>query len=215
MSVDKEQQPVVFVVDDDLAVRDGVSSLLRSVGMRAEVFASPEELTARGTLASANCLVLDVRLPGISGLEFQRELNAQASRTPIIFITGHGDVPMSVKAMKAGAIEFLLKPFREHELLEAVQQATQIDRDQRRRAAGLAELRARYSLLTMREREVMENLVAGQLNKQIGEAIGAAESTVKAHRAQLMRKMRANSLPELVRMADRLGVRLPPDLART
>ncbi len=210
-----QEQPVVFVVDDDVAVRDGVSSLLRSVGMRTEVFASPEELTARGTLASANCLVLDVRLPGISGLEFQRELNAQASRTPVIFITGHGDVPMSVRAMKAGAVEFLLKPFREQELLDAVQQAIQIDREQRREAAGLAELRERFALLTVREREVMENLVAGQLNKQIGEAIGAAESTIKAHRAQLMRKMQANSLPELVRMADRLGVGLPPVGART
>ena len=197
----------VYIVDDDEAVREGVSSLLRSVGLRTEMFASPEELLAKGTLAGANCLILDVRLPTKSGLEFQRDLAASNNRTPIIFLTGHGDVPMSVRAMKGGAFEFLIKPFREQELLDAVHQAIHLDTARRRDEASLSGLQARFASLTARERDVMKWLIAGRINKEIGASLGTAESTIKAHRGQVMRKMGANSLPELVRMADRLGVK--------
>jgi FixJ family two-component response regulator len=201
-----EETPIVFIVDDDQGIREGVSSLLRSVGLQTEAFASPAAFLSFARPQAPSCLVLDVRLPGSSGLEFQGELAAMGSKLPIIFITGHGDVPMCVRAMKAGAIEFLIKPFRDQDLLEAVQRAVHTDRERRRAEVSLADLDERLASLTTRERQVMETLVTGQLNKQIGAALGTTESTVKAHRTQIMRKMRARSLPELVRMADKLQI---------
>lgn len=195
---------IVFVVDDDAAIREALGRLLRSVGLRMEGFATPREFLAYRRPDVASCLVLDVRLPGSSGLEFQRELSQANIAIPIIFITGHGDVPMSVRAMKAGAIEFLTKPFRDQDLLEAIQLAIDRDTIQREEAKTVAELRERVATLTVRELEVMTILVRGQLNKQIGAAIGTTESTVKAHRTQIMRKMQAGSLAELIRMTDKL-----------
>ena len=196
----------VFVIDDDASVREALADLLGTVGLAMTGFSSPREFLASERPEVPSCLVLDVRLPGSSGLEFQRELASAGEPIPIIFITGHGDIPMSVRAMKAGAVEFLTKPFRDQELLDAIQAA--IARDEARREADLAatELRGRFDALTAREREVMALLATGQLNKQIGAAIGATESTVKAHRTQIMRKMRSGSLAELVRMADRLSL---------
>ncbi len=198
---------VVFVVDDDLAIREALQSLLRSVGHEVEAFESTRDLLEqRQRMAdAAGCLVLDVRLPGQSGLELQRQLATDGILLPVVFITGHGDVPMSVAAMKAGAIEFLTKPFRDQDLLDAVHRALELDRDRRAAAAALAALRVRFDLLTAREREVMALVAAGQLNKQIAAALELAEVTVKVHRAQVMAKMQARSLPELVRMADRLS----------
>lgn len=201
-----EEIPIVFVVDDDQAVREGVSGLLRSVGLRSEAFASPADFLAFERPDVASCLVLDVRLPGSSGLKFQRDLADQGSNLPVIFVTGHGDIPMSVRAMKAGAVEFLTKPFRDQDLLDAVQQAIDLDRDRRLRQTSIADLDQRFASLTQRERQVMEILVTGQLNKQIGATIGTTESTVKAHRTQIMKKMNAGSLAELVRMADKLRI---------
>jgi FixJ family two-component response regulator len=197
---------IVFVIDDDSAIREALGRLLRSVGMRMEGFASPREFLAYKRPDVASCLVLDVRLPGASGLEFQRELSQANIAIPIIFITGHGDIPMSVRAMKAGAVEFLTKPFRDQDLLEAIQLAIDRDTIQREDTRTIADLRQRLATLTAREREVMTILVTGQLNKQIGAAIGTTESTVKAHRTQIMRKMQAGSLAELVRMADKLDL---------
>jgi len=202
----KKDPPTVIIVDDDLSVREALSSLLRSVGLRAECFASPQELFASEKMRSGSCLVLDVRLPGISGLEVHREIQKIGINLPTVFITGHGDVPMSVRAMRAGAVEFLTKPFRDQELLDAVQIALKLHHDRRREEDSLNDLRQRFSLLTARERAVMENLVTGQLNKEIGAKLGTTESTIKSHRSQVMRKMQASSLPDLVRMADRLGV---------
>jgi FixJ family two-component response regulator len=201
-----EDNPIVYVVDDDLSVREGVSSLLRSIGLETVSFESPTEFLAFDRSDRVSCLVLDVRLPGSSGLKFQHELAEDGSKLPIIFITGHGDIPMSVRAMKAGAIEFLTKPFRDQDLLEAVQQAIDLDRQRQLEEVSLADLDQRFASLTQRERQVMEILVTGQLNKQIGATIGTTESTVKAHRTQIMKKMRAGSLAELVRMADKLSV---------
>ena len=197
----------VMVIDDDAAVREAVHSLLRSVGFDAEMYGSLAEFTARGGLPDAPCcLVLDVRLPGVSGLDFQADLKRRGVSVPIIFITGHGDIPMSVQAMKSGAIEFLAKPFRDQDLLDAIQQALERSRKAREQLAATEELRGRFALLTPREREVMERVVAGLLNKQIGAELGTSETTVKIHRHQVMEKMGADSLPELVRMADRLGI---------
>ena len=196
--------PVVYVVDDDDAVREALSSLLRSVGLAMVGFASPQEFLAYPRADAPGCLVLDVRLPGSSGLEFQRELTALEVYVPIIFVTGHGDIPMSVRAMKAGAVEFLTKPFRDQDLLDAIQTAIAADRARRQNEQSMADLRDRLATLTARERQVMSILVQGQLNKQIGAALGTTESTVKAHRAQIMRKMQAGSLAELIRMSDRL-----------
>jgi len=201
-----QDDPIVYVIDDDAAIREALSGLLRSVGLRMEGFALPRDFLAFRRPNAPCCMVLDVRLPGSSGLEFQRELSATNANIPIIFITGHGDIPMSVRAMKAGAVEFLTKPFRDQELIDAIQHAIGRDRARRTAERELTELRARWDTLTAREKQVMAILVTGQLNKQIGAAIGTTESTVKAHRTQIMRKMQASSLAELVRMADKIDM---------
>jgi FixJ family two-component response regulator len=196
----------VFVIDDDTAVREALQSLLRSVGLRVATFASAREFLTSQRPDAPACLVLDVRLPGLSGLDLQRELAAVEIDLPIIFITGHGDIPMSVQAMKAGAVEFLTKPFRDQDLLDAIAQALEQDRAARAQRAGLAELRERYEQLTPREREVMGLVVSGLLNKQIAAELGVSEITIKVHRGQVMQKMGAESLADLVRMADKLGI---------
>jgi FixJ family two-component response regulator len=205
-----EPQPIVLVVDDDASTRETLKSLIRSVGLQVELFDSAQELLKRRRPDAPSCLVLDIRLPGISGLEFQRKLADSNIAIPIIFITGHGDIPMSVRAMKAGAIEFLTKPFRAQDLLDAIQIALEKDRQTRRRDAEVAELATRFASLTPRERQVLPLLVSGRLNKQIAADIGTSEAAAKVHRSQLMRKMQADSLPELVRMAQKLGI-LPTD----
>jgi FixJ family two-component response regulator len=199
------EDPIVFVVDDDRAIREAMMSLLASVGLRVETFGTAQEFLQSPRPDVPACLVLDVRLPGSSGLDLQRDLTSAGVSIPIVFIRGHGDVPMSVQAMKAGAVEFLTKPVRDQQLLDAVQQAIDRDRVERRRRTVLEELRRRHESLTPREREVMTRVVAGLLNKQIAVELGTSEITVKVHRAKLVRKMRAKSLPELVRMAERLG----------
>jgi FixJ family two-component response regulator len=200
---------IVFVIDDDLAMRETLSSLFRSVGLRVELFGSAREFAEIKMPDIASCLVLDVRLPGVSGLDFQTELAEADIRIPIIFMTGHGDIPMSVKAMKAGAIDFLTKPFRDQDILDAVIRA--IERDQKRRDSekAVAELRIRLDSLTSREREVIALVVDGLMNKQIAAKLGVTEITVKVHRVNMMRKMRARSLIDLVGMADLLGIRRP------
>jgi FixJ family two-component response regulator len=202
-------EPIVFVIDDDLAMRATLSSLFRSVGLRVELFGSAREFSQSKMPDTASCLVLDIRLPGVSGLDFQAELAENDIRIPIIFMTGHGDIPMSVKAMKAGAIDFLTKPFRDQDILDAVIKA--IERDQKRRDSekGVSELRIRFDSLTSREREVMKQVAAGLMNKQIAADLGIAEITVKVHRAHMMRKMKARSLMDLIGMADRLGMHRP------
>jgi FixJ family two-component response regulator len=199
-----DEHSYVVVIDDDASIREALEDLLRSVGLDMVGFARPQDYLAASLPDAPCCMVLDVRLPGKSGLEFQRDLAASRNMIPVIFITGHGDIPMSVRAIKAGAAEFFTKPFRHQDLLEAIQQAIARDRERRKQEAVLAGLHQRYDSLTTREREVMAILVTGQLNKQIGAAIGATESTVKAHRTQIMRKMQAASLADLVRMADKL-----------
>jgi FixJ family two-component response regulator len=199
--------PVVFVVDDDSSVRGALGSLIRSVGLQAEVFASAAEFLAARLPDAPCCLVLDVRLPGLSGLDFQAELARTRINIPIIFITGHGDIPMTVKAMKAGAVEFLTKPFRDQELLDAIQVALDRDRTRHRDEKAAAALRAKYEALTPREQEVMALVTGGLLNKQVAGEIGITENTVKVHRGNVTRKMAAKSLADLVRMADLLGIR--------
>ena len=200
---------VVFVIDDDVAMRETLSSLFRSVGLRVELFGSAREFAQIKMPDAASCLVLDIRLPGVSGLDFQAELAKADIRIPIIFMTGHGDIPMSVQAMKAGAIDFLTKPFRDQEMLDAVVRA--LERDQKRRDSEkvVAELQVRLDSLTSREREVIALVVDGLMNKQIAAKLGVTEITVKVHRVNMMRKMRARSVIELVGMADLLGIRRP------
>jgi FixJ family two-component response regulator len=206
MMVERSDAPsVVYVIDDDLAVREVLSGLFRSVGLQVKTFAAPPEFLASRLADVPSCLVLDVRLPGHSGLEFQTELAKANIHVPIIFITGHGDIPMSVKAMKAGAIEFLTKPFRDQDLLDAVQAGLDRDRARRDRATVDSELRGRFEQLTAREQEAMAFVTGGLMNKQIAAEMGLSEITVKVHRGNVMRKMGAKSLAELVRMADALG----------
>ena len=201
-----EQTPVVFVVDDDPSVRRAIQRLVESVGLQVQLFGSAQEFLQGKRPDATSCLVLDIRLPRISGLEFQRQLADTNIHIPIIFITAHGDIPMTVRAMKAGAVEFLTKPFRDQELLDAVQLALERDRTRRQRDADIATLRERFGSLTAREREVLPLLISGLLNKQIAAEIGIREATVKVHRSQLMRKMGAESLADLVRMGERMGI---------
>jgi FixJ family two-component response regulator len=199
--------PVVFVIDDDASVRAALSSLIRSVGLRVEVFASASEFLAAKRTDGPSCLILDVRLPGMSGLHFQAELAKANSIIPIIFITGHGDIPMSVKAMKAGAVEFLTKPFRDQDLLDAIKVALERARSWIESEKAVSELRANFESLSPRETEVMARVTSGLLNKQIAAELGVSEVTVKVHRGNVMQKMGAKSLADLVKMADTLAIR--------
>jgi len=206
MTAAKVPSQVVFVIDDDASMRDAISRLLNAVGLTVQTFASAREFLAGRLPDVPGCAVLDVRLPGLSGLDLQREMVERGIHIPVIFITGHGDIPMSVQAMKAGAVEFLTKPFRDQDLLDAVRSGIQLDRQGRKERAELAELRDGLRQLTPREREVMSLVVAGLLNKQIALRLGTSEKTIKIHRSHVMQKMRADSLADLVRMSQKLGI---------
>jgi FixJ family two-component response regulator len=207
----KEADSADFVVDDDSSVREAIKSLIKSVGLRVETFETAQQFLGSKRPEVAGCVVLDVRLPGLSGLDLQRELAANDIKLPIIFITGYGDIPMSVTAMKAGALEFLTKPFRDQDLLDAIQKALERDRAARQQRMEIAELRERFDALTSREREVMRLVVAGLLNKQIAGELGTSEITIKIHRGRVMKKMGAGSLAELVRMTEKLGISAAKD----
>jgi FixJ family two-component response regulator len=202
----KDADAIVFVVDDDSSIREAIESLVKLAGLRVETFGTAQEFLVRERPDLPGCVVLDVELPGLSGLDLQRELAAHGIKLPVIFITGYGDIPMSVRAMKAGAVEFLTKPFRDQDLLDAIQQALERDRVARQHSREIAELRERFDALTSREREVMSLVVAGWLNKQIGFELGISEITVKIHRGRVMNKMGAQSLAELVRMTEKLEI---------
>jgi FixJ family two-component response regulator len=207
LTTDPDAQAVVLVIDDDASIREALSNLFRSVGLATQVFGSASEFLRNAIPDVPSCLVLDVRLPGVGGLEFQADLAKASIHVPIIFITGHGDIPMSVKAMKAGAVEFLTKPFREQDMLDAVQLALERDRARREGEETASHMRTPFESLTSREREVMALVTAGLMNKQVAAEIGVTEITVKVHRGNVMRKMGAKSFAELVRMADVLGLR--------
>jgi FixJ family two-component response regulator len=202
-----EPDAIVWVVDDDVSVREALGSLIRSAGLRVETLASADEFLASPRVEAPSCLVLDVRMPRLSGLDLQKRMAEINLQIPIVFITGHGDVRTSVRAMKAGAVEFLMKPFDDRDLLEAIQQAIKRDREARQHQAELGELRTRYESLTPREREVMGRVVSGLLNKQVAAELGTSEITIKVHRAQVMHKMHADSLADLVRMSEKLEIR--------
>jgi RNA polymerase sigma factor (sigma-70 family) len=201
-----KSESIVFVVDDDSSVRRAIKRLIESEGLQVELFGSAQEFLQGGSTDAPSCLVLDIKLPGISGLDFQRQLAEADIRIPIIFITGHGDIPMTVRAMKAGAVEFLTKPFRDQDLLDAIQIALERDRTRRQQEAEIATLRKRFESLTPREREILPLVVSGRPNKQIAAELGTSEITVKVHRGSIMRKMQADYLADLVRMAGRLGL---------
>ncbi len=200
----REPDPIVFVIDDDALIRDGIESLIKSIGLRVETFASASDFMLAKRPDAPACLVLDVRMPGLNGLDLQRRLSDASIHIPIIFITGHGDIPMSVRAMKEGAMEFLTKPVRGQDLLDAVQKAVSLDRGLRKERAELTEIRTRFDTLTPREIEVLHLVVAGLLNKQIAYELGTSELTIKTHRAHVMEKTQAGSLAHLVRMAERI-----------
>jgi len=202
----KEEQAIVYVIDDDVSVREGMADLLRSVGHKVQSFGSTQDFLDGKRPDAPGCIVLDVRLPGPSGLEFQRTLSKSNMQLPIIFISGHGDIPMSVRAIKSGAIEFLTKPVHEQQLLDAVQAGIEQDRARREEAKSVSEFHERFQSLTPREREIFNLVVSGRRNKQIAADVGLSEMTVKVHRSQITRKMRAKSLVDLVRMADKLGI---------
>jgi FixJ family two-component response regulator len=207
VSARPEQEPIVFVIDDDASLREALSRLFRSVGLQVKTFASAPEFLQHELTESPSCLVLDVRLPGLSGLDFQSELAKANIDIPIVFMTGHGDIPMTVRAMKAGAVEFLSKPFRDQDMLDAVQMGLERDRNRRKSEGDTVKLKACFDTLTAREQEIMGLVTTGLMNKQIAGELGVSEITVKVHRGSVMRKMEAKSLAELVRMADALGLR--------
>jgi FixJ family two-component response regulator len=209
------EDPIVFIVDDDLSVRESLSNLFRSVGLRTAAFGSAHEFLQHTLPDVPSCLILDIRLPRLSGLDFQAELAKADIHIPIIFMTGHGDIPMTVRAMKAGAVDFLTKPFRDQDMLDAVATAIERDRTRRNEARALANLRAAFATLTPRERQIMSLVTAGLMNKQVAAEIGVAEITVKIHRGHIMRKMAAKSLPDLVRMAQILGIKQASGGAQT